>query len=209
MRDNFTEEVKRNLADRVGNACSNPDCRALTSGPQNHSAKALNVGVAAHITGAAGGGQRYDRTLSPEERCHSDNGIWLCQTCAKLVDNDASRFTETLLRAWKVIAEHRAFSSIGKPAIPLAESEPQRTLRAILPWKGKTITLSIMGSGNSAIMVGPVLGSSFVQVLDCTEFFVTIGRAEAESCPRSIALANIEVCYDDKHNWLELQEHHR
>jgi hypothetical protein len=70
MRDDFTEEVKRILAARVGNACSNPDCRALTSGPQSDSAKALNVGVAAHITAASEGGQRYNPALSSEERRH-------------------------------------------------------------------------------------------------------------------------------------------
>jgi hypothetical protein len=53
MRDDFAEEAKRALAARVGNVCSNPDCRALTSGPQDDSTKALNVGVGAHITGAA------------------------------------------------------------------------------------------------------------------------------------------------------------
>ena len=49
-----------------------------------------------------------------EERRHPDNGIWLCPTCAKLIDNDASRFTAKLLRPWKEIAEDRAFCSIGK-----------------------------------------------------------------------------------------------
>lgn len=45
MRDDFAEDVKRTLAARVGNVCSNPDCRALTSGPQDDSAKALNVRI--------------------------------------------------------------------------------------------------------------------------------------------------------------------
>lgn len=116
MRDDFTEEVRRILAARVGNACSNPDCRALTSGPQSDSTKALNVGVAAHITAASDGGPRYNPSLLSEERRHSDNGIWLCQTCAKLIDNDPSEFTENLLRAWREVAEHRARCSIGKTA---------------------------------------------------------------------------------------------
>jgi len=33
MRDDFTEEVKRTLAARVGYFCSNPDCRAQPTGP--------------------------------------------------------------------------------------------------------------------------------------------------------------------------------
>ena len=61
MRDDFTDEVKRILAARTGNACSNPDCRAVTSGPQNDPTKAVNVGVAAHITAAAEGGTVQSR----------------------------------------------------------------------------------------------------------------------------------------------------
>lgn len=140
MRDDFTEDVKRILASRVGNICSNPGCHALTSGPQDDPAKVLNVGVAAHITGASPGGARYNAALSSEERRHPDNGIWLCQTCAKLVDNDPSQFPVDVLRAWRTLAEHRARSSIGKTAPALAESEPQRKARGILPWIGRYIT---------------------------------------------------------------------
>ena len=114
MRDDFTEEVKRTLAARVNNFCSNPDCRAQTTGPQEDPTKVVNVGVAGHITAASPGGPRYNPALSPEERRHSDNGIWLCQNCAKLVDSDVSGFQEKLLRAWKTIAEERARNSIGK-----------------------------------------------------------------------------------------------
>jgi hypothetical protein len=114
MRDEFTEDVKRALAARAGNVCSNPDCVALTSGPQDDPAKALNVGVAAHITGAAPRGPRNDRSLTPEARRSADNGIWLCQNCAKVIDNDTARFTRELLRAWKVVAEDRARRLIGK-----------------------------------------------------------------------------------------------
>ncbi len=207
MCDDFSEDVKRTLAARSGSVCSNPDCRALTSGPQNDSTKALNVGVAAHITSAAEGGPRYDSAMSSEDRRHPENGIWLCQTCAKLVDNDASQFTEKLLRAWKEVAEYRARTSIGKMTT-VAESESQRKLRAILPWKDKTIKLSQMSTGRAVMMIGPVQGSSFVQVLDCTEFYVRVGKTGSESWSRSIALAHIEICFDDAQNCLELQERH-
>jgi hypothetical protein len=54
-RDDFALSVKKVLAQRVGARCSNPNCRQQTSGPQFDPAKALNVGVAAHITAAATG----------------------------------------------------------------------------------------------------------------------------------------------------------
>jgi hypothetical protein len=117
MSDEFSEPVKRALASRVGNLCSNSECRALTSGPQEDPAKALNIGVAAHITAASPGGPRYDPELLPEERSGPSNGIWLCQNCAKLVDNDAPRFTVEILRAWKAAAEAEAKSRIGKTNI--------------------------------------------------------------------------------------------
>jgi hypothetical protein len=208
MRDDFTEDVKRILAARAGTVCSNADCRALTAGPQDDG-RAVNVGVAAHITGAAAGGPRYNAALSPEERRHSDNGIWLCQNCAKLVDNDVVRFPEQVLRAWKADAENRARNSVGKTAAPeRAESDSQRKMRVILPWIGRYITLSQMNTGRAVIMTGPVRGSSHVQLLDCTEFFVKIGKPGADGFSRSISLANIEISFDDSRGCLELQECH-
>ena len=117
MRDAFAEDTKRALGARVGQRCSNPTCGALTSGPQADPERALNVGVAAHITAAAPGGVRYDATLTPEQRRHANNGIWLCQTCGKLVDNDATLFPVDTLRAWKQRAENEALSRIGKTAV--------------------------------------------------------------------------------------------
>lgn len=116
MRDDFSEEVKRTVAARVGYRCSSPVCRAPTSGPQADSSKAVNVGVAAHITAASPGGPRFDPSLATEERRHADNAIWLCQTCGKLADNDKIRFTEDELRRWKRDAENEALLRVGKAA---------------------------------------------------------------------------------------------
>jgi hypothetical protein len=43
------------------------------------------------------------------------NGIWLCQNCGKLVDNDSERYTVQLLWVWKLQAEEAALQNIGKP----------------------------------------------------------------------------------------------
>lgn len=136
MRDDFTEDVKRAIANRVAHHCSNPECQAETSGPQIDPTKALNVGVAAHITAASTGGPRYDSSLSSEERSHPNNGIWLCQTCAKLVDNDPLRYSADLLREWKSKAEDAAFSEIGKTANRISNTQAERPpgrLRIELP----------------------------------------------------------------------------
>ncbi|QAU44189.1 hypothetical protein XH91_01670 [Bradyrhizobium guangzhouense] len=78
--------------------------------------KSVSVGQAAHITAAAPGGKRYDASLKPEERRAANNGIWLCQLCAKLIDTDEARFTVELLHKWKRDAEERAFRDIATTA---------------------------------------------------------------------------------------------
>lgn len=114
MRDEFPPEVRRAIAARAGNRCSNPDCGALTSGPQVDPAGSVNVGVAAHITAASEGGPRYDKALTPHQRTHAYNGIWLCQTCAKLIDSDLNLYPSAKLRMWKHQAEANALAQLGK-----------------------------------------------------------------------------------------------
>jgi hypothetical protein len=114
-RDDFKPEVKDVLAKRVGMRCSNPNCRQPTSGPQEHPARVLNIGVAAHITAASPNGPRYDKSLSPESRGSIENGLWLCQNCAKLVDNDDLRYPVDLLRRWKALSEEAARLDIESP----------------------------------------------------------------------------------------------
>lgn len=116
MRDEFSPSVKQTVANRVNLMCSNPDCRAGTGGPQLDPSKALNLGVAAHISAASPQGPRFDESMSNEDRKHADNAIWLCQNCAKLVDSDVARFPIRLLRKWKEAAEFAALSTLGKAA---------------------------------------------------------------------------------------------
>jgi len=116
MRDDFKADVKDILAKRAGMKCSNPNCRRPTSGPQEDPNKALNVGVAAHIAAASKLGPRYEARMSPQDRRSEANGIWLCQTCGKLVDNDAARYTADLLHRWRRLSEEAALLDIESPA---------------------------------------------------------------------------------------------
>jgi hypothetical protein len=112
VRDNFLAPTKRLLAARAGHRCSNPGCMRQTSGPALNENKAVSVGKAAHITAAAPGGKRYDRSLSPLERAAEANGIWLCDLCADLIDKDELRFTVEVLHKWKQDALDRALRDI-------------------------------------------------------------------------------------------------
>ena len=118
MRDEFALPTREALAKRVGLRCSNPGCRQLTSGPQEDPTKAINIGVAAHITAASEDGPRYDSTITVDARKSAPNGIWLCQVCAKLVDNDPDRYTVDILHRWKTISEAAALRELENRGAP-------------------------------------------------------------------------------------------
>lgn len=125
-RDDFTRGTLDTIAKRVGFKCSNPDCRQLTAGPRLETSKTVNIGVGAHISAASKGGPRFNANLTPEQRQASENGIWLCQNCAKLIDNDSSRFTIDVLLGWKATAEDLAHAEISKTPL---ESTSKATIR--------------------------------------------------------------------------------
>lgn len=58
-------------------------------------------------------GPRYDEHLTSKNRASIQNGIWLCQNCAKLVDNDSSKYPKDLLVKWKEGAEDFAANKIS------------------------------------------------------------------------------------------------
>lgn len=114
-RDDFSGPTKRQLALRVSHVCSLAKCNAHTCGPSDEANDAVtNVGVAAHITAAAPGGPRYDASMDPEQRSSIENGIWLCQSCSKEIDDDVATWTVEKLRAEKAEAERRTKEWIGK-----------------------------------------------------------------------------------------------
>ena len=118
MRDDFPKPVKEILAKRVAQKCSNPSCRRPTSGPQDEPTKSINIGVAAHITAASLGGPRFDPEMTPSQRSSFENGIWLCQNCAKLIDSDPSRYNTAVVRAWKIDAERLASRALEGSMYP-------------------------------------------------------------------------------------------
>lgn len=114
-RDDFPRAVIDVEARRVAYRCSAPDCRVQTTGPSAEKPnKATNVGVGAHIAAARPNGPRYDPNMSSTIRSSGWNCIWLCQTHAKLIDNDVNRYNAKLLRAWKSSALRNAALEVGR-----------------------------------------------------------------------------------------------
>jgi len=118
QRDDFPQPVSRLLAERVGYRCSRQSCRHATVGAGQAATTVIRIGVAAHITAAARGGPRYDESLTPAERSSAENGIWLCQTCSRIIDRDTTRYTARLLQAWKADAERTAELEVTHGAVP-------------------------------------------------------------------------------------------
>ena len=111
-RDDFSSATIETMAKRVTYMCSNPDCGKMTVGPNSNKNKSTSIGVAAHIKAAAPGGKRYDPNMTSAERSDISNGIWLCQSCSKLIDTDEDKYTIELLRSWKEIAEKKSEKGI-------------------------------------------------------------------------------------------------
>jgi hypothetical protein len=128
MRDDFDNKTKETLAKRVGFRCSNPNCRKLTSGPQDDVEKSINIGVAAHICAASRGGPRYIEKQSSDERKSIENGIWLCQNCAKLIDNDEKHYSADILNEWKKLSEQAALLEIQNKNL-IAKSEDKNIIQ--------------------------------------------------------------------------------
>ena len=114
-RDDFSAPTKRTIAQRSGYVCAYPNCMAPTSGPSFDGESSVNVGVAAHISGAAPNGPRYDAAMSTEQRIAPENGIWMCSTHSTLIDRDEERFTIDALKELKYAAEERAMKMLGQP----------------------------------------------------------------------------------------------
>ncbi|WP_313714028.1 hypothetical protein [Pseudomonas sp.] len=127
-RDDFSETTKIELLVRAANLCSR--CRVFTVGSTHAGDRKNSIGVAAHICAAASGpgAKRYDPNQTKAERKHFDNGIWMCYSCSKLIDNEENFHTADRLREMK--AAHQAYVSSLVGVIPMAPFEAENKIRA-------------------------------------------------------------------------------
>lgn len=102
-RDDFPKNVIIKIAERSGYICSNPTCNKITIGPcENNNEKSVKNGKAAHICAASPKGPRYDINQTENERKSITNAIWLCGSCADLIDkNNGVDYSKNILLEWK------------------------------------------------------------------------------------------------------------
>ena len=87
--------------------------------------KRINIGVASHITAASKGGPRYDENMTAQERKSSENGIWLCQSCSKLIDSDVKRYTIDKLKKWKELSEQMAVLDLEEAVVSKSDGDKE------------------------------------------------------------------------------------
>ncbi len=101
---------------RAAGKCSRPSCGRQTLGPSSKlTDKGQILGEAAHIRAASPGGARHDQSQSEDERHSVENGLWLCERCAALVDkNGGADFSVAELTTWKMAAERAALDQLHR-----------------------------------------------------------------------------------------------
>ena len=98
----------------------------------------MTIGKAAHISAAAPGGPRFDPSLTPEQRRHYDNGIWMCSNHASLIDEDWLSYSVAELREMKRLAEERAAEALRRGAAVAGAPNVDGGLRWRPPAVGET-----------------------------------------------------------------------
>jgi hypothetical protein len=122
-RDDFSKQTINAIQRRAAFLCSNPECRCLTIAPVESIAdKWVYIGYVAHISAAAKGGPRYDHSLTPEQRSNISNAIFLCASCATLIDkNKGADYPADLLKKWKTDHESWVKENLNKKPVTITE----------------------------------------------------------------------------------------
>ena len=164
-RDDFHPHVINGLRMRAAFICSNPDCRCHTIAPsEDNELDCLYIGIAAHITAASEGGPRYDPSPTSEQRRDISNGIFLCASCAIMIDkNNGVDFPADVLRKWKSDHDTWVRDNLNKSPISLSEIAGLHEAHGIGDVTGLRIARAVKikpGTVSRAKGIGKVTGTS-------------------------------------------------
>lgn len=159
-RVEFRKPVQRIIASRSGFRCSFPNCGRSTIGPAINENEFSNIGVASHIYAASPNGPRGNGGLSKEEIGSPNNGIWLCQTHSKMIDNNNGvDYPAQLLLSYKTLHEQRILREMNGLPITLGWVEEITVKRSPIFQGNVSLNLGKMnilvgenGSGKSALL---------------------------------------------------------
>jgi tetratricopeptide (TPR) repeat protein len=140
----FNRATLLTLSKRAGGHCS--ICKKITSIPHQDPEKFHNLGEGAHICGLHDSPNlRYNPNLSREELKSARNGIWLCQSCHHIIDNDAVTYSAATL--YKIKDDHDALilslHNSGSKLMPMLDqnSNELEAIRKLIKLKEKSISV--------------------------------------------------------------------
>jgi hypothetical protein len=115
-RDDFDSKVISLAKVQAAYICSRPQCRRSTVAPSlTDENKIQYMGKVAHIAAAAPGGPRYDPKMTEEERKSISNAIFLCSSCADMIDkNRGIDYSTETLHQWKEEHRHWVTNNLNK-----------------------------------------------------------------------------------------------
>jgi hypothetical protein len=119
MRDDFSAEVIRICKMQAAFICSRPECRRLTIAPSINDEMSIQYnGKVAHISAAAAAGPRYNEQMTSEQRKSITNAIFLCSSCADLIDkNNGLDYSVDILKSWKNMHLRWVLENLNQPQI--------------------------------------------------------------------------------------------
>jgi len=155
----FPSATKLVIAKRAAYRCSMPDCDRVTIGPSGDPRGVVGTGVAAHIYGASPGGPRGSGGLSDDQLRQPENGIWLCENDARLIDGNGGRdYSPELLLNYKARHEARIAQEQGGKAALIGwfeslavRSSPPFANESLLPFGKTTLVIGGNASGKTAL----------------------------------------------------------
>jgi len=126
-------EVLRSLFLLSGNECAMPDCKTVLI-----DSVGSMVGDIAHIAAAMPGGQRFDPSMTNEDRRAFDNLLLLCRAHHGQVDGGKTTFTAEALKLIK--AQHEArFSAVEDTIRKQFETQYPDATDDVMPTKATSL----------------------------------------------------------------------
>ncbi len=109
----YTPQTLKLLWGRAAGRCALPTCRLDLIADETDHDPAVPIGEIAHVEGAADGGPRANRRLSPRQRDAYENLILLCAHCHAKLDRQHGSYSVDFIRRLK--SDHEAWVRASLP----------------------------------------------------------------------------------------------